>query len=156
MHSARRDTSEMPELPVMRPIQTPGTTLLLRTSFVDQGRWDSLRAAIETPTPEGFLAGVEVIEQPEYADLTSSQLVALLPAAYQGPTFFLVADSRAVQSPDHPILVVPVPCAAAAAPRPEFRVIATQLWSVENNLAGANMDWQDFMNSTAAGVFRGF
>lgn len=40
---------------------------------------------------------------------------------------------------------------------PAFRVIPSQLWSVENNLNISNMDWRDFFQATGAGgVFRGF
>lgn len=38
-----------------------------------------------------------------------------------------------------------------------FRVIPRELWSVENNLSIANMDYRDFADSVGAdGVFRGF
>ncbi|MFI5991827.1 DUF6924 domain-containing protein [Streptomyces sp. NPDC051362] len=40
------------------------------------------------------------------------------------------------------------------------RVVAAQLWSIENNLSGANMDFEDFEDFVGAvdedGVFRGF
>jgi len=76
--------------------------------------------------------------------------------------FFFVADHEAVGTADHPILVVPVPYSTPEAafvndePRPEFRVIADQLWSVENNLSLANMDWADFTGSADDGVHQGF
>ncbi|MFJ6504787.1 MULTISPECIES: DUF6924 domain-containing protein [unclassified Streptomyces] len=37
------------------------------------------------------------------------------------------------------------------------RVVAAQLWSIENNLSGANMDFEDFVGAVDEdGVFRGF
>jgi hypothetical protein len=41
--------------------------------------------------------------------------------------------------------------------RTPFRCIPSELWSVDNNLNIANMDWEDFAGSTGEdGVFRGF
>ncbi|MEO6701722.1 MAG: hypothetical protein ABI140_02000 [Jatrophihabitantaceae bacterium] len=41
--------------------------------------------------------------------------------------------------------------------RSPFRVTAAELWSVENNLNLANMDWDDFAGAADSdGVFRGF
>jgi hypothetical protein len=43
-----------------------------------------------------------------------------------------------------------------AAMRP-FRCVPSQLWSVENNLNLANVDWHDFASHVdGAGVFQGF
>ena len=38
-----------------------------------------------------------------------------------------------------------------------FRVIPSEMWSVENNLSLANMDFDEFADAVdAAGIFRGF
>ncbi|MFC5219718.1 DUF6924 domain-containing protein [Streptomyces coerulescens] len=39
----------------------------------------------------------------------------------------------------------------------ELRVIAEELWSIENNISLANMDWEEFVDAADDdGVFRGF
>ncbi|MFD7408547.1 DUF6924 domain-containing protein [Streptomyces sp. NPDC059866] len=36
-------------------------------------------------------------------------------------------------------------------------MVASKLWSVENNVSLANMDWEEFVDAAEAdGVFRGF
>jgi hypothetical protein len=38
-----------------------------------------------------------------------------------------------------------------------FRVVPYEMWSVHNNLAISNMDWEEFADNAAGdGVFRGF
>lgn len=54
--------------------------------------------------------------------------------------------------PDWPVL-----CLDVSAPEQMFRVIPSELWSVENNLSLANMDFDEFAGAAHAdGVFRGF
>ncbi|ALV31684.1 hypothetical protein [Streptomyces sp. CdTB01] len=36
------------------------------------------------------------------------------------------------------------------------RVVVAELWSIENNLSGANMDFEEFAGAVDDGVFRGF
>ena len=48
-------------------------------------------------------------------------------------------------------------CLDASAPEQTFRVIPSELWSVENNLSLANMDFEEFAGAAGAeGVFLGF
>lgn len=96
----------MPEdeaMPSLPPLEIQNCVLLVRTSFSNDAGWASLSAAVAEPTVEGFLAGVELVDE----------------AAYSGAR-------------------------------------AEELWSVENNLSIANMDWDDFVNAAHEGVFRGF
>lgn len=63
-----------------------------------------------------------------------------------------IADEAAQFLPEHPVLVVDL-----ADSRPPFGCIPAALWSVENNLNIANMDWEEFADHVSAdGVFRGF
>jgi len=60
--------------------------------------------------------------------------------------------------PDRPIQVVNL-YDYRAGPRSgdTFRVIPSEMWSVQNNLSLANMDWAEFADSTDEdGIFRGF
>ena len=52
---------------------------------------------------------------------------------------------------------LPVLCLDASAPERTIRVIPSELWSVENNLSLANMDFEEFAAAAGTeGVFRGF
>ena len=137
-----------------------GAALLVRTSFADDGAWTSLVEQVRTPSPgDGFLAVVEIVDQPAYRDLPADRLRALLPEG-EYVSFFFVADEAALTEPERPLLVVPVPRPESPfldePPREQFRVAVTHLWALENNLSLANMDWPDFANRAEDGVFRGF
>ncbi|SEO84762.1 DUF6924 domain-containing protein [Amycolatopsis saalfeldensis] len=125
------------------------TSLLIRTDFTDQDAWDAVLEAVRTPSEEGFLANLHVVEDPAYRDASAGQLVALAPEW----ALLVLADRAALASPELPLLVVRV------SPREngQLRVIPAQLWSVENNISLANMDWAEFTSAAGAdGVYRGF
>lgn len=149
----------MPSLP---PLEIQNCVLLVRTSFSNDTGWASLCAAVAEPTVEGFLAGVELVDEAAYSGASAEELSGLLPEPHRGPHFFFVADSAAIDEADHPILVISVPYSEPEldwlneTPRPAFRVVAAELWSVENNLSIANMNWDDFVDAAHEGVFRGF
>jgi len=64
-----------------------------------------------------------------------------------------VVDRASLADVEHPVLVLDL----ADEPGRIFRVVPREMWSVENNLSIANMDWLDFADSVDAdGVFRGF
>ena len=88
------------------------------------------------------------------------------PSPCQGGAYasvLFVADLVTIASADHPILVISTSTFHRdrlpddfAAMRP-FRCVPSELWSVENNLNLANLDWRDFARHVdGAGVFRGF
>jgi hypothetical protein len=127
-------------------------SLLLRTDFSDDSAWAALCRAVEVPSEEGFLAGLEYLSNPAYAGLTVEQLLALKPKQ-SGHYFIFIADAICLSSPELPILVVDLNCE----PGRTFRVIPAEIWGVENNLSIANMDFREFADSADAdGVFRGF
>jgi hypothetical protein len=146
-----------------RPLWPSGCALLIRTGFSSERSWEALCAGVHTPSEEGFLATVDIVDDHAYQDLTAAQLRDLIPEPFDGPHFFFVADANALASTGHPLLVVPVPYPEPEyaylnePPRAEFRVVVARLWSVENNLSLANMDWAEFADSVDEdGVFRGF
>jgi hypothetical protein len=53
--------------------------LLIRTDFADQDAWDAVLEAVATPSEEGFLANLWVVEDPAYREATVEQLTALAP-----------------------------------------------------------------------------
>jgi hypothetical protein len=145
-------------------LRPSGCALLIRTDFSNEQSWEALCAGVRTPSEDDFLATVDIVDDEAYRDLTTAQLRGLLPEPFAGsPYFFFVADADAVASAGHPLLVVPVPYPEPEyaylneEPRAEFRVVVARLWSVENNLSLANMDWAEFAgNVEYDGVFRGF
>ena len=125
-------------------------TPLLRTDGARPDRWESLLVAIRTPNPSGFLAYVAVFTDPALVGLTEEEIRGL-PRAGDAERFVLVADERALADDEFPILVVDI----SDDGRPSFRVTASCLWSVENNLSLANMDWEEFADATDAdGTYR--
>jgi hypothetical protein len=134
----------------------PSASVLVRAWFGDDGGWESLVREVQTPSDEGFLANVVVLNDPAFVGLSAGALRAKQPG---GATVSFLADETTFGSAEHPLLAVWV------LPRPDddrpdhepFRVVPASLWSVENNINLANMDWADFTSSVGAdGVFRGF
>ncbi|MGV9703130.1 DUF6924 domain-containing protein [Streptomyces sp. NPDC003483] len=134
--------------------QLPSTleALVVRTDFSAESAWDALRAALYSPSRDGFLADVALIDDPRYEGVTPEQAIDLIHPAYRHPLLVL-ADSVAVTSTDLPLLVVHLRGGRGRC----VRVVAAELWSIENNLSGANMDFEDFTSAADDdGVFRGF
>jgi len=137
----------------MLPDRLPDTTdaLVLRTDFSDEDAWNTIRSLIRDPAAE-FMAYVEFVSDSRYDGLTVEQLRSLS-ARSSYRTFAFLVDHLAVTHPDHPLLVADL----ADEPGRTFRVIPSAMWSVENNLSLANMDFSDFAESTDNdNIFRGF
>lgn len=135
----------------MKPIPATEDSLVLRTDFSDESGWQQICAAIERPVGD-FQARVTFVSDPEFAGLTVAQLVA---ATSHDPnrSFAFLVDHTALSHPEHPILVVEL----EDEPGAFFRVIPSEMWSVENNLSLANMDFWDFADAADGdGIFRGF
>jgi len=126
-------------------------TLALRTDFSDEAAWKSLCAAIQDPDDE-FRANVDFVSDPRFDGLTADKLPPLLPED-SSLTFAFIIDHVALSHPDHPILVIDL----HDNPGRAFRVIASEIGTVENNLSIANMGFDEFANAVDKdGVFRGF
>jgi hypothetical protein len=134
----------------MKNIPETENALVLRTDFSDHSAWDSVCAAIQEPSSlEGFQAYVDCISDPEYEGLTAEQLAAI-PRGSR--SFAFIVDRLALTHPEHPILVVDL----FHEPGRTFRVIPSEMWSVENNLSISNMDFEDFAEAVDEdGIFRG-
>lgn len=74
------------------------------------------------------------------------------------PYYMFLVDAETVRNPEIPIVAVDTGPDQPERPRGRtFRVIPTEMCSVENNLSLANMDFEDFADSAGEdGVFRGF
>jgi len=137
----------------MRQLPETRNALVLRTDFSDQAAWEAICATIREPVGEfQFLAYVDVIDDPQYADIPKPQLLGLIAKDYNH-TFIIVVDQTAISQPDHPLLIIDLYERSGN----EFRAIPFQIQSIENNLSIANLDFEDFADSVDEdGVFRGF
>ncbi|MFJ1460977.1 DUF6924 domain-containing protein [Nocardia sp. N2S4-5] len=129
----------------------PSASVLVRTWFGDDAAWESLTRKVEIPSAEGFLASITLVNDPIFEALSTDALIAQQSG---GSIVSFLADEITLTHAEHPIVAVRM------LPRPDsepFRVVPAALWSVENNINLANMDWTDFTTSLDAdGVFRGF
>ncbi|GAA0345672.1 DUF6924 domain-containing protein [Streptomyces blastmyceticus] len=125
---------------------------VIRTDFTDEEAWQAIRRTIATPSGEGFLANVEYFHDPAFQGLTPEQILALVPDEPQC-ALLVVVDAVAVASPEMPLLCVDLWAERGRT----VRVIATELWGIENNLSIANMDFEEFADAADEdGIFRGF
>jgi hypothetical protein len=134
----------------------PSASVLVRTWFGDDSAWDSLVLEVRTPSDDDFLANVTVVNDPAFEGLSAEALREQQPG---GAIVSFLADEATLTSVGHPVLAVWVlPDRAGDRPEPRpFRVAPFALWSVENNINLANMDWEDFASSVDGDdVFRGF
>lgn len=139
----------------MKQLLNSEETLLLRTDFSDDVAWSSLCEAVQKPNEDGFKAYVACISDPAYDGLTVEQLIDLAPKGDQRGqhTFAFIADQLTFATPERSILVVDL----HDEPGKMFRVIPLEMWSIENNLSIANMDYSEFADNTDPdGIFRGF
>jgi hypothetical protein len=137
----------------MKPIPATDDALVLRTDFSNQATWEEICRVIREPVGNWhFLANVDFVDDIEYADITTAQLLELIPKDYNH-TFIIVVDQTAISHPDHPLLVVDLYERSGH----EFRAVPSQIQGTENNLSIANMDFEEFAEAVEEdGVFRGF
>jgi uncharacterized protein DUF6924 len=127
-------------------------TLLLRSDYSDDAAWKELCRLVEVPSEDDFRANLTFVEHPEMDGKSVAELMAVVEGG-EYRSFFFVADQEAIHGREHPVLVVDL----ADQRGRTFRVVPTQMWSVENNLSLANMDFEEFAESVdSEGVFRGF
>jgi len=128
-------------------------SLLVRTDLSDPEAWDEIMRLISEPEGEyGFQARVSFLSDPAYEGLTPAEL---LEVGRRGPyrSFLFFVDGETFASPDHHVGVLDL----QTEPGRVFRVVPSEMWSVENNLSLANMDFAEFADAVDTdGVFRGF
>ncbi len=135
----------------MKEIPKTKDSLVLRTDFTDEAAWKSICKEIEKPNDHEFRAYVEFVSDPQYDGITAKQLARMKKSSDH--LFIFVVDSISLSNPEHPILVVDLIDKLGRT----FRVIPSQMWSVENNLSIANMDFHEFADAAGDdGIYRGF
>ena len=126
-------------------------TPLVRTDFTDDHAWERVVKAVSKPSPEGFLAKLNVVNDSRYDHVDLDKL--LMEAEANGdPVLLIIADGRTMVEDEMPLL-----CVDPIRPSGQFRCIPSELWGVENNVSLANMDFSEFASAVDPdGIFRGF
>ncbi|QII08049.1 hypothetical protein BH93_24060 [Rhodococcoides fascians A25f] len=136
-----------------------GISLLIRTDFSDDIAWRELVASVTAPgsgDETDFYVNLTCIDNERYDGLT---IDALLASIGESPIYYVfLADHQTITDPESPIVVVDTgPEESGHQPGQSFRVVLSEIASIENNLSIANMDFEDFSENTDDdGVFRGF
>jgi hypothetical protein len=134
----------------MKPIPTSEQALIIRTDFSDSAAWESIIAAAES-AEDPFMFNMKVVDDPAYDGASVQALMDAIPEDYPH-SFLVIADKRAVNDPDHPLLVVDL----LEERRREFRSLPAQVASIDSNLSIANMGFEEFAGMVdETGVFRG-
>ncbi|MFG2598944.1 DUF6924 domain-containing protein [Streptomyces sp. NPDC048462] len=139
----------------MKHLPDSDNTLLIRTDFSDEAAWRALQEAIATPNDDGFLAYVDLIDDPAYRDLTTDQIVSLAP----GSDLLIVADGTALTTPGMQLLAVQPweeDDEKGDEKYGELRVVAEDLWVIENNISIGNVSWEEYVDAAGEnGVYGG-
>jgi hypothetical protein len=137
----------------MLTLPRSSSSLLVRTDFTDDDAWDRMISEALREYEVGFRAYIEPVEDTALDGAPWDKVRAAVPANDHGAAVLFIADSWALKSPDHPSMVVDL----RPTEEPPFRCIPSKLWSVDNNLNLANMDWREFVGAADDdGIFRGF
>src|ERR1043166_8175732 len=112
-------------------IPSSENALLIRTDFADQSAWKKLKSAVSEPG-DPFIFSMKIVDDRANSGATVEQLMESLPEDYPH-NFMVVADNVAISQPDYPLLVVDLLESGR-----QFRAVATQVASIDNNLSIAN------------------
>jgi hypothetical protein len=133
----------------MKNIPETIDSTVLRTDFSDDRVWQAVCTAIEEPIGE-FRAYITFVSDLAFKGITVEEVVEHVK---KDVGFLFIVDDMTISHEEHPILVVDL----LDEPGRTFRVIPSEMWSVENNLSLANMSFWEFADCTDDhGVFRGF
>ncbi|WP_306365802.1 hypothetical protein [Nocardiopsis sp. CC223A] len=129
--------------------------LFVRTDFTDDDAWSSLVETVRHPGPDGFGdvvddfgLHIDFVADPAFDGASPEQLMAVvLPVPEDSEQMtaevVLIADGVTLSDPDRPVLVVPLEDHPGCA----FRVPAADVGIMVVNLAIANQDLEDFMDT---------
>jgi hypothetical protein len=135
----------------MKAIPAADDTPLIRTDFSDERVWRDVARAAAAESPEGFQAQLSILDDSAFDGAEPGELARAAAADGRHACLF-VADAMTMRHDEHPLL-----CVDLRSGRRPFRVVPGALWGVENNLAIANMDYEEFADAVDAdGIFRDF
>jgi hypothetical protein len=131
-------------------IPSSENALLIRTDFSDESRWQKLTKVVSEPG-DPFTFNMEIVDDRSNSGATIEQLMDALPKDYPH-SFMVVADNTAISQAEYPLLVVDL----FAQRGRQFRAVAVEVPSIDNNLSIANMGFEEFAGlADETGVFRG-
>lgn len=131
-------------------IPSSENALLIRTDFSDERAWQKLAKVVSEPA-DPFIFNMEIVNDKSNSGASVEQLMDALPEGYQH-SFMVVADATAILQPDYRLLVVDLFGQRGR----QFRAIAVEVPSIDNNLSIANMGFEEFAElADETGVFRG-
>lgn len=143
------DARDSPNPPMLPWTDEP---LVLRIGFADQQAWEAVREAVRLADGEDTFEYMTFLDDPDYRDLPTEQILALVPEDYPH-SFLVMADDTTFTSADRPLLVVDLDEERGR----EFRTVPVEVFSISANLSIANMDFYEFADAVDSdGVFRGF
>lgn len=126
------------------------SALLIRTDFADPSAWQRLKAAVSEPS-DPFVFTMEIVDDRANNGASVEELLGVLLEEYPH-SFIVVADRVAISEPEFPLLVVDLLEERGR----QFRAVAPQIASIENNLSIGNMGFDEFAGLVDEdGVFRG-
>jgi|SRR5450631_77260 len=129
-------------------------SLLVRTDFSNDAHWQQLIDEAQRENEDGFRASIEPVNDLAFDGTSWEAVKAAVPANENGTAVLFIADGRTLSSPDGAIVVVNLLDDGSKTP---FRSIPSELWSIDNNLNIAKMDWEEFGGAADEdGVSRGF
>jgi hypothetical protein len=135
--------------PIGISIPKTDKALLFRTDYSNEVNWRTLKEIVQKPGE--YFSELEIVNNKKLESIKIEEIMALVQKS-TNHTFLFIVDNITLHHPDKPILVVDL----FASPGQSFRVIASKLWSVENNLSIANLDFEDFMeNVDKENIYRG-
>jgi len=135
----------------MLRIPRTSNTPFVRTDFSSEPIWREIVDAVGRESPDGFRAYISIINDAGFSGANAEEL-ARLAASDAAHRLLLLADSTTMNHDERPILCIDVLSAEDT-----IRVVPSALWSIENNLSLANMDFVDFAEAADRdGIFRGF
>ncbi|MFG6490831.1 DUF6924 domain-containing protein [Microbacterium sp. P03] len=133
----------------MQSLPLSSDSLLVRTSRSMSAEWRELLAVIGRENADGFRAYVQPVDHRRWYGQAADAIRAAVPPSEAAVLF--VADETTLGSPDLPVLAIQL-----NGDESPFRAVAKELWSVENNLNLANMDWHEFADAVDdEGIYRG-
>lgn len=141
----------------MKQLPVTNDPLVLRTDFSDKAAWEAICDEIRQPSPEGFYAYVEFIDDRAFEGFDKQQLLTAVPDGYPHG-FIVVVERKAISDPEHSVLVVNLyDDGLGSGVGTEFRALPSEIQGIENNLSIANMHFAEFAGAVDDdGVFRGF
>ncbi len=99
--------------------------------------WEAVLHGFVTPSPDGFLPNVEIVDDRASEGMRAESVLAGLPAGDRSVVF--IADQVTAENSELLLQAV----RPAISPLQSFRLNPADAWSVESNLTLANMDWED-------------